>query len=535
MQVMQEESWLYIAAKRVVLAVSLVALLFLSVMSLFETTGAATPSQEDVRFSADHPLLGFVAAGILGIACAALVCWIVPKQIQEQAEKRRVCLFMALICAAEVGLCVAWVWNGNYLPGGTDMGKVYTAACLIARDGNFSFVQETYFRIYPFQTGGALFFAAIFRILGSTDYQVLLVLNGISVLLCVFLNYQIADLAFGSVRVSVLTMFCTAAFLPMTFLASMIYGDLPSWVLCWLSVWLTMKALKGVRADVRWLVPVPFCLLLANIIRGVALLWCLSIGIVLLVYALGRKCCVKERWAMLAFAVIIVAAGLCSGALLHRYVEFRSGYSMDKGTPKSSWIAMGLQEGRRSCGGYNPWGENVYTEYSNYDHDVAKIKNTQEIKRRLSGFVEDPGYALYFFHSKLATEWADPTYQSLQVGYYEEPEAQVGNSFSRKFFFGKEKNALTAWLNLYQNVLYLSALLGVVIFLKRDNQKLAALLPLVVFLAGFWFYFIWETRARYVTPFVISLIPIAAYALCSLFEGFLYIKKKAAVEKCKAY
>lgn len=196
---------------------------------------------------------------------------------------------------------------------------------------------------------------------------------------------------------------------------------------------------------------------------------------------------------------------------------------------------MGLQEGRRSCGGYNPWGENVYTEYSNYDHDVAKIKNTQEIKRRLSGFAEDPGYALYFFHSKLATEWADPTYQSLQVGYYEEPEAQVGNSFSRKFFFGKEKNALTAWLNLYQNVLYLSALLGVVIFLKRDNQKLAALLPLVVFLAGFWFYFIWETRARYVTPFVISLIPIAAYALCSLFEGFLYIKKKAAVEKCKAY
>ena len=166
---------------------------------------------------------------------------------------------------------------------------------------------------------------------------------------------------------------------------------------------------------------------------------------------------------------------------------------------------------------------------------VANVKNIQNIKRSLSGFAEDPGYALYFFHNKLATEWADPTYQSLQVDYYEEPEGQAGNSLSRRFFFGKEKNALIAWLNLYQNVLYLAALLGVTLFLRKDHQKLEALLPLVVFLAGFWFYLIWETRARYVTPFVISLIPVAAYGLCRLFEQISHIKKKAAVEKCKAY
>ena len=67
--------------------------------------------------------------------------------------------------------------------------------------------------------------------------RVVLVISRLSALLCVYLNYKIADLAFGSVRVNVLTMFCTAAFFPMAFLTSMIYGDLPSWVLCWLSVW----------------------------------------------------------------------------------------------------------------------------------------------------------------------------------------------------------------------------------------------------------------------------------------------------------
>ena len=335
--------------------------------------------------------------------------------------------------AAELGLCAAWLWNGNYIPGGTDMGKVYSAACLIAEDGNFAFVQEKYFRIYPFQTGGALFFATVFQLLGSTDYRILLALNGLSALVCVYLNYKIAGLAFENVRVSVLAMFCTVAFFPMVFLTSMIYGDLPSWMLCWLSIWLTMEALKGEGADVRWLVPVPFCLLLANVIRGVALLWCLSIGIVLVVYALGKRYRGRTRVFLLVFAAAILAAGLCSGALLHRYVEFRSGYSLDKGTPKSSWIAVGLQEGRRSCGGYDPWGEDVYTIYSHYDQDVANVKNIQDIKRRLSGFVEDPGYALYFFHSKLATEWADSTYQSLQVDYYEEPEGQAGNgSFSEK-------------------------------------------------------------------------------------------------------
>ena len=71
MQTMREETWLYAAAKRVVLVISLIILLLLSAMALFETTGAANPYQEDVRFSADHPLLGFAAAGILGIVCAA--------------------------------------------------------------------------------------------------------------------------------------------------------------------------------------------------------------------------------------------------------------------------------------------------------------------------------------------------------------------------------------------------------------------------------------------------------------------------------
>ena len=97
---------------------------------------------------------------------------------------------------------------------------------------------------------------------------------------------------------------------------------------------------------------------------------------------------------------------------------------------------------------------------------------------------------------------------------------------------------MIAWLNLYQNVLYLAALLGAAVSLKKGRQKLAALLPLVVFLAGFWFYLIWETRARYVTPFVISLIPVAAYGLYNLFEKIPfekipYIKKKAAIKDAR--
>ena len=70
-------------------------------------------------------------------------------------------------------------------------------------------------------------------------------------------------------------------------------------------------------------------------------------------------------------------------------------------------------------------------------------------------------------------------------------------------------------MDIYQIIVFLSTSFSLFVILKKGDLD-KTLLP-IVFLGGFLFHLIWETKSIYVLQYYYLLIPYAAYGLYKLF------------------
>lgn len=122
--------------------------------------------------------------------------------------------------------------------------------------------------------------------------------------------------------------------------------------------------------------------------------------------------------------------------------------------------------------GFAPGGwsnhANALWESSGENASVQNAVASQLLAQHAVEFATDPAYALWFFATKLATEWADPTYQSLY--YLAECEDAAGervcNPADLDTPLGLACTVLTFVLDGYQTVC-LAAALGCVLWARR--------------------------------------------------------------------
>ena len=170
---------------------------------------------------------------------------------------------------------------------------------------------------------------------------------------------------------------------------------------------------------------------------------------------------------------------------------------------------------------------NAVWQASGENADVQNEVATHELAADVLGFASHPLSAARFFAVKLATEWADPTYQSL---YY---LSMCGNAAGARVNPADESASLgiacarlTNLLDGYQTVTFAAALGLLVLACRRwgDGQdgpaplevrasRATALLLAAVFFTGFGCYLLWEAKAVYVLPFAIAVIPLASAGL----------------------
>lgn len=196
---------------------------------------------------------------------------------------------------------------------------------------------------------------------------------------------------------------------------------------------------------------------------------------------------------------------------------------------------MGGKEGTLGCGWFDGWIIWV-DEASGGDMELADLKSKIELQRLYRHYISHPFEAAGFFHQKLASEWLDPSFQSFEPGFYEkilDEEGRLvnGGPFA-SLYHGALHDALLVWMDTFQSLVYLAALAFVLgqCFEKQAGKKvpLYALLPLVVFLGGFFFYLFWEAKGRYCLPFFLMLLPAAACGVPVLWQALRAIFARAA-------
>lgn len=475
-------------------------------------------------------LLSLLWALLLIVLCALV------RRLAGRLWHEALALVIAVALTTLVG--VAWVMAQDaHLNGFADSLRLLTYAMDAARGDWSSFTGSTsvvvleempddahrYFVQYPYQSGVFLYFYLVCRLFPSDPTLALLILNVIADEVVLLAVYGMGRLMLREPGQRATLLFLLVACLPLHLSASLPYGNNVGLAAGCLFLYCQARAVSATgegraRAlrEIAWVAVslAPLCAVM--VLKSTFILFAIAAVLAWAVRAL------RERSPLpLVATVIVLLLANAFGSVPVTALEERTGVDFGDGMPKTSWIVLGLDESELS-GMPGWWDAEAWRIMIQAEGDVEEQQRLglEEIAENVGGFVADPGYALYFFSTKLATEWCEPTFASL---YYSSLNTnEEGVAFDPYGALGLEIPAreAVAVLSGYQTLVYLGALAGMIrLLLRRGEPTSVGFLLTMVFFAGFGCYLLWEAKSIYVLPFFVLLLPLAAHGIDGLACG----------------
>ena len=122
----------------------------------------------------------------------------------------------------------------------------------------------------------------------------------------------------------------------------------------------------------------------------------------------------KKQWRYIGYVFLAVVfyfgSSLVTTASAHAL-----GYNSKNGLPKVVWLAMGTKKPQDMKTNNFGWYNGLPTSWAPEDYDIKRIDRQAEsmLQENVKEFQKDPHYAFIFFSKKFASEWTEPTYESL--------------------------------------------------------------------------------------------------------------------------
>lgn len=332
----------------------------------------------------------------------------------------------------------------------------------------------------------------IYRLFGYENLFAFRMLNTAGVLVFVFSGYQIVSQLFEKDEIKVNFLLLAAGCVPLFIYTNVIYGEVLAVAAVAFALWMCLLWLKQER--IWQMVLLTLALVFAVYMKNNCLIAAIAIGMVMVVKAIVKR---KKKLALWAVPMALVL--LLAQPAMTKLYEYRSGWPLDQGMPKTLWVAMGLQGTGDTSGWWNEFPVRVYKEQANYDPEAADTIAKEAISLSMQGFAENPAAALRFFQQKFVSQWNDASYGcQVSAGSQDTP-------------------GLEFWMNGYHSLIWLgTACFAVLNF--RKNKKIETCLPLIILCGGFLFHMFWEVKGRYGLFYFVLLLPVAAAGIQELTE-----------------
>lgn len=399
-----------------------------------------------------------------------------------------------------------WVSKVPYVMDG-DQAVIWQNAVLNL-NGDFSmFAKGGQMYIYPQQQGLSFLYELLFRLTGSTSYQMIGYLNASLAPITLIFGYDCVEMCFGkgaAVRFLPLMFLC----LPYVIYAPYVYGDIPSIALTFILLWAILKQAQSGKK--RYYI-------VACVVAALALLcrmnvWICFIGVVI---GLFYQCLYKKSAKPLILAVAIVLSASLSMMGLKAWNASRANEPVSKGMPSTLWMAMGLQYSEYGAGYYNDYSKRVFEEVG-FDRELASGIAKQEIKDRIHIFLSDMYQTRLFFGQKMNSQWQDGLFEATKfTGTFGEKSVSDLTDMVASLYHGEGHMKIKHFSEYMLCIIYIFALIGVI---KRffDEKSLLKDIPLIIFVGGFLFSIFWEAKARYMLPYYVLLHMYAAYGIAQI-------------------
>lgn len=127
----------------------------------------------------------------------------------------------------------------------------------------------------------------------------------------------------------------------------------------------------------------------------------------------------------------------------------------------------------------------------------------------MARFRSDPLYAGWFYGEKFVSQWNDPSYECFAMTHTNGwKRCGVVNSM----FVGKLNTLMIWFMNQYQSLIFMGVFLWLIYGFWR-KKELEDRILLIFILGGFFFHMIWEAKGRYILPYFVAMLPMAAVGL----------------------
>lgn len=386
---------------------------------------------------------------------------------------------------------------------------VGTAECIFKPDlykGNL----YQYFSWYPFQSGPLLWYILVFTVFGSYNVLAFQLVNaafvsGIAVLLTRMAN-KCGLQKRGVQLLALLVISC----IPLLMYSAFVYtnGVGVFWGLLALNIAASAFSESSTAKSALLLVLAFMAGAIGILIKSTYIIFLIAIAIISILRVLS---CFKN-WPMLLSLPLLVLSNFVSKIPL-AILEQVTGQKYGSGMPMSAWVVIGLREEPPTGPGW--WTSIAIKEYQrsggDYTAQTAHLKAT--LSSLLSSFANDPAGSVSFFVRKIATEWAEPTFQTAL--YSSQGEHIVSGGLERFLLAGRGYKIMIGFDNVMQSMVYFLALIAIFVVLLRSVRHKETCNPMiqlltVSFLGGFICYVFWEAKSVYTLPFYLLLLPLAA-------------------------
>jgi hypothetical protein len=416
----------------------------------------------------------------------------------------------ALFFAASVSLYLILIIRGLAVNDGLIMDGIINQFM----QGDFSELRGGgYLAVYPFQIGYIAVGQLLYVLFGPSNYIVYMLLNIPAVLITLWMLYEITWELFESREIcDLMAVLSTGMFFLFCF-TTFVYGDLWSFAPMTAALYLTMRYLKyHKRSDEIWS---GILIGAAVVLKSNCYIAVVAMVIMLLLDGLRNR---KQQGIrllvqniLLAVLLVIFAKGM-TGIINTAYSRATGVTPWPKGTPSSTYFAMGMQEAGGEGGWYNGYNRDTYTQ-SGMNRDLADQTAKREIADRLRVFRQRPLHAVNFYVRKFLSQWADESCISMHD--MEETSRHVtGQTEILNWILYGGGRVLFRWImNLYQALCYLgTAVFCIDEFRKKRFDFLSAFLVLFIF-GGMAFHELWEASGRYTMRYYICMLPLAAFGI----------------------
>jgi 4-amino-4-deoxy-L-arabinose transferase-like glycosyltransferase len=471
-------------------------------------TNLYNESCESIRYKFDNVLIN-----ILLTILFLFILYFVYKVLKKIKTKH----LLSIILTFTLIIGVSWVLISKS-PVKVDQKMVSIIATEFLQNDFSSFNKAGYMSYHPLQIGIVFFVEFIYRIFGQANPIYFQLLNVLFTACCIYLLYKICNKLFKDEMVNKILLILTTGFLHLTLLNVYVYGNLVGLCLSLIAVYFTLKYIE--KRKLWYFIIISISISIAIVLKSNYQIYLIGIIITLIMDFISKK----DKKVIFGIISIILLVFI-SGQIVVKLMEYRMNKKVESGIPMVSYIYMGLKNPiDRSAGWYN----------GDYDVDVernleANNFNTEEtsknakikIKLRVKEMVLNPGNTVLFFGDKIASTWIEPAFQMLYINKPSEEYDSVknyvdNNKFLISVYDGKISKMLLYYFDVLQITVFLTTSFYIAKNIKSMNYKNSILI--LMFLGGFVFHVIWETKSSYVIIYYFLLLPYCAIGLKNIFE-----------------